>query len=183
MHSMLRAGSRVDAQRSVAEMRPRLEQAVFRVQTYVEQQDIEPPKCFISYARGETGHEPWVERQLATDLQKASVDVVLDRRQNAKIGASVSRFVERIERCDCVLVVGTPLYRSKYENRDSDTGYVAAAEVDMISNRLLGTEAEKESVLPLLWAGAKKASLPPLLHGRVYADFRGIAPISRPRST
>jgi hypothetical protein len=69
-------------------------------------------------------------------------------------------------------VVGTPLYRKKYENKDTATGYVVAAEVDVISNRLLGTEAEKESVLPLLLAGDKRASLPPLLAGRVFADFR-----------
>lgn len=47
-----------------------------------------------------------------------------------------------------------------------------AAEVDLISNRLMGTEAQKESVLPLLLAGEKRLSLPPLLHGRVFADFR-----------
>jgi hypothetical protein len=36
----------------------------------------------------------------------------------------------------------------------------------------VGTEAQKESVLPLLLSGEKTSSLPPLLHGRVYADFR-----------
>ena len=71
-----------------------------------------------------------------------------------------------------MIVVGTPLYRKKYENKDTSTGYVVAAEVDVISNRLLGTEAQKETVLPLLLAGEKTSSLPPLLHGRVHADFR-----------
>jgi len=47
-----------------------------------------------------------------------------------------------------------------------------AAEVDLIANRLIGTEAQKETVLPVLLAGEKTAALPPLLHGRVYADFR-----------
>jgi hypothetical protein len=114
-----------------------------------------------------------VERNLAADLQKAGVHVVLDRWENARVGASVSRFVERIEKCDRVIVVGTPLYRKKYENKDSTAGCVVAAEVDLISNRLMGTEIEKESVLPILLAGEKKTSLPPLLHGRVHADFRG----------
>jgi hypothetical protein len=49
---------------------------------------------------------------------------------------------------------------------------LVAAEVDLINNRLLGTERQKLSVLPVLLAGEKTASLPPLLHGRVYADFR-----------
>lgn len=85
----------------------------------------------------------------------------------------MARSVERIAGCDRVLVVGTPLYRRKYENKDSSTGSIVAAEVDVIANRLLSTEAVKETVLPLLLAGQHpEASLPPLLHGRVYADFR-----------
>lgn len=69
-------------------------------------------------------------------------------------------------------MVGTPLYRRKYENKDTTTGYVVAAEVDLINNRLLGTEPQKESVLPLLLNGEKTESLPPLLQGRVYAELR-----------
>jgi hypothetical protein len=138
----------------------------------VEGQRLKRPECFVSYAWGEREHERWVERSLATDLQKAGIGVVLDRWENERVGGSVARFVERIERCDRVIVVGTPLYRKKYENREAGTGYVVAAEVDVISNRLLGTEEEKESVLPLLLAGDRKSALPPLLHGRVCADFR-----------
>jgi hypothetical protein len=80
--------------------------------------------------------------------------------------------VERIEKSDRIVVVGTPPYRLKYENKDSKTGYVVAAEVDLINNRLLGTEPQKRSVLPLLLDGDEADSLPPLLQRRVYADFR-----------
>jgi len=166
------AAAEVEAQRRTAEQRTRFEQAVFQVRAYVAEQEIKPPECFISYAWGVPEHERWVEKRLATDLQKAGIGVVLDRWHNAQIGASVARFVERIEECDRIVMVGTPLYRRKYENKDSSTGYVVAAEVDMIHNRLLGTEAQKESVLPLLLDGEKTTSLPPLLRGRVYADFR-----------
>jgi hypothetical protein len=125
-----------------------------------------------SYAWGDVQHEHWVERRFATDLQKAGITIVLDRWENARIGASVSRFVERIEKCDGVIVIGTPSYRRKYENSDTKAGYVVAAEVDLISNRMLATESLKETVLPVLLAGEKKSSFPPLLHGRVHADFR-----------
>lgn len=81
-------------------------------------------------------------------------------------------FVARIEKCDRVIVVGTPLYRKKYDNADESAGYVVAAEVELLSNRLLGTEKQKQSVLPLLLAGKKESSLPPLLHSRAFADFR-----------
>jgi hypothetical protein len=142
------------------------------VRTYVAEQRITPPESFISYAWGVPEHERWVEKRLAQDLQKAGIDVVLDRWHNAQIGASVARFVERIEKSDRIVMVGTPLYRRKYENKDESTGYVVAAEVDLINNRLLGTELQKRSVLPLLLDGEETTSLPPLLHRRVYADFR-----------
>jgi hypothetical protein len=162
----------VDSQRRAAEQRTRFEQTVFRVRAYVADQKITPPECFISYAWGVPEHERWVEKRLATDLQKAGVGVVLDRWDNSQIGASVARFIERIEKSDRIVMVGTPLYRRKYENKDTSTGYVVAAEVDLIANRLLGTQTQKASVLPLLLDGEKTASLPPLLQGRVYADFR-----------
>jgi len=162
----------VDSQRRIAEQRTRFEQAVFRLGAYITEQKITPPECFISYAWGNPGHERWVERRLATDLQKAGIEVVLDRWHNAQIGANVARFIDRIEKSDRVIMVGTPDYRRKYENKDTKTGYVVAAEVDLINNRLLGTEAQKASVLPLLLDGDPTAALPPLLHGRVFADFR-----------
>ena len=89
----------VEAQRRIAEQRTRFEQAVFRLHAYIEEQKITPPECFISYAWGVPDHERWVEKRLATDLQKAGIDVVLDRWHNAQIGASVARFIERIEDC------------------------------------------------------------------------------------
>ncbi len=162
----------VEAQRRVADLRSRFEQAVFRVQAYVRQQKIEPPECFISYAWGEDEHERWVEQQLATDLLKAGIVVVLDRWENARIGKSVPRFVERVATCDRVVVVGTPRYRRKYDNDEAMGGFVVAAEGDLIGKRMIGKEAKKESVLPVLLAGSEESSFPPLLHGRVYADFR-----------
>ncbi len=163
---------KVEEQQWFAARRSRFEQAVFRVSSYVEDQNLARPECFISYAWGDKEQERWVERNLATDLQKAGINVVLDQWENARVGASVPRFIERIEKSAQIIVVGTPLYRKKYENKDTSTGYVVAAEVDLISNRLLGTEDQKKTVLPLLLVGEKNVSLPPLLHSRVFADFR-----------
>jgi small GTP-binding protein len=163
--------AKVGIQHRTANERTRFEQALFRVQAYVTEQKIKPPECFISYAWGHKERERWVERSLAMDLQKAGVAVVLDRWENA-VGTSLSRFVERIEKADRIVVVWTPEYRRKYENKDTAAGYVVAAEVDLISNRLLGTEEQKRSVLPVLLVGEKTESFPPLLHSRNYADFR-----------
>jgi hypothetical protein len=162
----------VETQRRVADLRTRFEQAIFRVQAYVKDQGIKVPECFISYAWGEPQHECWVERDLATDLQKAGINVVLDKWENQRIGASVMRFIERIKQCDKVIVVGTPAYRKKYANKEIERGFVVAVEGDLMAPRMLGMEAEKESVLPVLLVGDVKKSFPIWLQSRVYADFR-----------
>jgi small GTP-binding protein len=170
----------METQRRIANLRSRFEQALFRVQTSVKQQGIKPPTCFISYAWGEPQHERWVERELATDLHKAGIDVVLDRWENARIGASIPRFVERVATSDRVVVVGTPSYRQKYDNKDPKLGFVVAAEGDLIGKRMLGTEAKKQSVLPVLLAGTEESSLPPLLQGRVCVPTSAISKPTSP---
>ena len=37
---------------------------------------------------------------------------------------------------------------------------------------MTGTEGRKQTVLPVLLDGTVETALPPLLHGRVYSDFR-----------
>jgi small GTP-binding protein len=162
----------VEANRRAADERSRFEQVLFRLKTYVTEQKLAVPDCFISYAWGDSDQELWVERQLASDLQKAGVSVVLDRWESARIGASVPRFVEKAGKCDRVIVVGTPLYLKKYTNNEPMQGFVLAAEGDQIGKRMIGTEAKRESVLPLLLEGTEETAFPHLLHGRVYADFR-----------
>jgi WD40 repeat protein len=154
-----------------ADARSRFEHVLFRLNAHVTQEHIVPPECFISYAWGEPAHERWVEQDLAIDLTKSGITVILDRWENARIGASVPRFVERAASADRVIVVGTPLYRSKYDNGEPMRGFVVAAEGDLIGKRLIGTEVDKESVLPLLLEGTD-ASFPALLRPRVHADFR-----------
>lgn len=63
-------------------------------------------------------------------------------------------------------------YQEKYENKDESKGYAVSAEGDLITRRMGGTEAHKETVLPVLLAGDENSSFPPLVKGQVYADFR-----------
>lgn len=129
-----------------------------------------PPGCFVSYAWGNPLNERWV-RRLAADLRNAGIAIVLDQRDTA-LGSNVARFIGRIADSEYVVVVGTTSYLQKYENRIAAYGSVVAAEVDLINQRLIGTEQQKTSVLPLLLEGTEFSSLPPLIRGRVYADFR-----------
>jgi len=140
-----RQSADLDTQRRAADQRSRFEQALFRLKTLLASDPAAQPTCSISYAWGNPEHEQWVERELATDLAKAGITVLLDRWENSRIGASVPRFIERVASADTVIVVGTPLYRTKYNNDAPMGGFVVAAEGDLIGHRLTGTEARKQT--------------------------------------
>ena len=125
------------------------------------------PSCFISYAWGEPSHEKWV-LQLAKDLRKADVDMILDRWHGTP-GTNLNRFIERIDAADFVVAVGTPLYLAKYQKKETDA--VVAAEIKLINDRLCNA-SEEESARPLLLDGTPKKSFPALFRGSVSVDFR-----------
>jgi hypothetical protein len=153
-----------------ARRRTAFEAALVRVKAVVRDEKKRAPSCFVSYAWGDAAQERWV-RGLGKDLENARIEVILDRKDNPQIGANIARFISRIKQSDFVVVVGTPLYRRKYENEVSPAGSVAAAEVDLINQRLLGTEEKKATVLPLLLEGDEESSFPPLVCGKVYGSF------------
>lgn len=150
--------------------RTAFESALVRVKAVVRDEKKTAPSCFVSYAWGDERQERWV-RGMSKDMENAGVEVILDRKDNPQLGANVARFVSRIEQSDFVVVVGTPLYRRKYENKISAAGSVVAAEVDLINLRLVGTEEEKASVIPLLLEGNERESFPPFVRGKVYGSF------------
>ena len=163
---------RAELDRRVSILRTKFEMALVQVKALVaaRAKKEKAPSCFISYAWGEYEQEQWVVR-LANDLANAGLDVILDRWENAEIGANIARFISRIKEADEVIVVGTPSYKQKYLNR---YGAVVAAEVDLIHQRLLGTEEQKRTVRPVLLEGDEEDSFPPLMVRRVYADFRRV---------
>jgi small GTP-binding protein len=128
----------------------------------------QPLTVFVSYPWGDQDTEGWVRDRLVPDLEQAGIEVVLDR-ASSRVGGSLTRFVERADAADRILVIATPEYARKYGNQD---GTVVAAEADVISQRLLGTEEQKSTVLPVLLAGTPAESLPPLMRTRIHADFR-----------
>jgi hypothetical protein len=137
----------VTREQALSKMRTTYETALVRVKGFIrDRSDTTVPTCFVSYAWGNTDHERWVLK-LSDDLRHADIDVVLDQWNNSPIGSSVPRFISRIEQSDFIVVVGTPSYRKKYENKLSQYGSVVAAEVDLINVRLTGTEGQKDTIL------------------------------------
>ena len=159
----------VERQTKIADDRTFYETGVARLKSLVRERKI-APSCFISYAWGSGDHERWV-LTLATDLRNAGVDVLLDRWEQ-EIGSSIPRFTVRGSQCDFIAVIGTPLYKEKYENRNEKKGSIVAAEMDLIDQRMTDTEERKKTVLPLLREGDEDISLPAYLVKRVHADFR-----------
>ena len=157
---------------AVAELRTRFEEVIFELSRLAQTEKLTAPTCFVSYAWGNPDHERWVEHRLAMDLEKAGIKVILDRWENSQIGSSIPRFVDLISKADRVLIVGTKAYLRKFENRDPESGTVVAAEMDQVSARLLGSEAKKKTVMPLLLEGTPEEALPPALLTRVRSDFR-----------
>lgn len=143
--------------------------ALTRVKRLVSEKGQAKPSVFISYAWGD--QDDWV-RELARYLKEADVTVIWDRKDNDHTGQSIPRFVERIHAADFALPVCTPTYLQKYLNQVNPAGSVVAAEMDLINHRMIGTDAQKATVLPILREGDEETALPPLLRGRVYNDFR-----------
>ncbi len=163
----------LEREQSSAHGRTQFAKALVWIKGYLrDQADAQPsPSCFISYAWGISEHERWV-KNLAIDILDAGIEVILDDWDNSSFGSSVSRFISKIETVHFIVVVGTPLFKDKYLNKVSATGSVVAAEVDLITQRLIRTEEEKSTVLPVLLDGDDNTSFPPLLRGRAYGDFR-----------
>jgi small GTP-binding protein len=164
----------ITEERSVTQRRTSYETALARVKGLIRDRGsrTRPVSCFVSYAWGDNAHERWVA-QLVGDLLRADIDVVFDQRDSSAIGVDIARFMsDGISRSDFVAVVGTPRYLDKYENLRSEMGTMVAAEVDLVHQRLTASEARKATVLPLLRAGERDAAFPPMMRGKVCADFR-----------
>lgn len=54
----------------------------------------------------------------------------------------MSRFVGHIADCDLVIAVGALIYFEMFKNKKSNAGSVAASEVDLISQWLMGPEVD-----------------------------------------
>jgi hypothetical protein len=142
-----------------------------KIKEFFVRDNTESASCFISYAWGVAQHEAWV-RRLADYLGDAGIDALLDQWDNPDIGQSNEQFLKQIADSEFILVVGTPLYRQKFDGKLSTTGSFVSDEVDLINKRLNATKQERASVLPLLLEGDERNSFPEALQGRVYSDFQ-----------
>jgi hypothetical protein len=125
------------------------------------------PTVFISYSWDNEIHKSWV-RDLATRLRGDGIDIILDQWETAP-GDQLPVFMERaVRNNDYVVVVCTPNYKKRSDNREGGVGY----EGDIMTAEVLINRPHRKFI-PILRHGTWAQAAPSWLSGRYYVDFRG----------
>ncbi len=124
------------------------------------------PNTFVSYSWDDEAHKAWVAT-LSTRLRNDGVNIVLDRWETAP-GDQLPAFMERaVRENEFVLVVCTPRYKEKSDERLGGVGYegdIMTAEVFSSRNR--------RKFIPLLRLGTPENAIPSWLGGTYFVDLR-----------
>lgn len=125
------------------------------------------PKAFISYSWEGDSHKDWV-RELGTQLRADGIETILDQ-WHAVPGDQLPAFMESAVRDnDFVLVICTPRYKARSDNRSGGVGY----EGDVMTAEVYTTQDQRKFI-PVLRAGEWLDSAPSWMKGKYYIDLRG----------
>jgi hypothetical protein len=123
------------------------------------------PTAFVSYSWDDDVHKEWV-KALATRLRRDAVDVRLDQWHSVP-GTQLPHFMEsEIRQNDFVIIVCTPKYKVKSDDRTGGVGYegdIMTAEVFTNQNHL--------KFIPVLARGTWTEASPAWLDGKHYIDL------------
>ena len=141
-------------------------QHISRLRPYIETNNLKStPKVFISYSWDDDSHKLWVA-DLATRLRNDGVETILDQ-WHAVPGDQLPQFMEKeIRDNDYVLIICTPQYRKKFDERIGNVGLegdIMAAEVQTLKNN--------RKFIPILANGKWDKASPSLLKGKYYIDL------------
>ena len=142
------------------------------IQTNIKPQDLELlknkriPKVFISYAWEDERHRQWV-KELANYLMANGIDATLDQ-YDLSLGDRLPKFMEKsISESDFVLIICTPTYKEKSDNRQGGVGY----EGHIISSELVNSKNERKFI-PVIRKGDLSDCMPYILAGKLAIDLR-----------
>ena len=122
-------------------------------------------KVFISYAWESEEHREWV-KALANRLLSDGIDAVLDQ-YDLELGDRLPQFMEKsVRSSDYVLIVCTPTYKQKADERIGGGGY----EGHIISGELFSQRNERKFI-PVLKEGSVKDCIPTFLEGKLAIDL------------
>jgi hypothetical protein len=127
----------------------------------------EMPTAFISYSWDPEPHPSWV-RELSARLRNDGIETILDQ-WHAIPGDNLPLFMEQaIRENDHVIVICTPAYKRKSDDRLGGVGYegdIMTGEAFVLKNR--------RKFIPVLRAGDWASAAPSWLLGSYYVDLRG----------
>ncbi len=126
------------------------------------------PSIFISYSKEDEAHNSWVSK-LADSLGKMGYSVHIDIKDLNKY-KDLTQFMEKsIEKSEVIVVVCTPTYKNKADERIGGVGY----ESRIISYEIYKCAKDKGKIfVPILRKGDSVSSIPNYLKGYEYVDFR-----------
>ena len=123
------------------------------------------PTVFISYAQENPAHIKWVS-DLASRLRKDGIDARIDQWQ-LQLGQELTQFMEEsIRENDFVLIICTPKYKEKSDNRQGGVGY----EGTIITSELFQNK-NKNKFIPILKDGTWESAVPSGLGTRFGVDI------------
>lgn len=131
------------------------------------QDNPDASKCvFISYAWEDEDHKQWV-KMLATRLRGAGINVTLDTWHTAP-GDQLPHFMEKaIRDNEFILIVCTPTYKMKSDQRLGGVGY----EGDIMTGEAVNSQ-NKRKFIPVLRKGEWQTALPSWMGGKYGIDLR-----------
>lgn len=123
------------------------------------------PIVFIHYSWDNESHKKWV-LFLADRLISDGIEVIFDR-YDLKLGSNNNYFMEKIQISDKVILIMTPNYKTKADNRTSGVGY----EYQIITNEFSKNLKDNNKFIPVLRKGSKEDSIPLFLQSFLYLDL------------
>ena len=124
-----------------------------------------PPVAFISYSWDSEQHRTWV-KDLAARLRNNGIDAKIDKWEVAP-GDPLPEFMEqRVRESNYVLIVCTPIYKQKSEERKGGVGY----ESTIITAEVF-TKSNHRKFIPILRSGTRQSAIPSWLTGKSDIDL------------
>ncbi|MDH3890121.1 MAG: toll/interleukin-1 receptor domain-containing protein [candidate division Zixibacteria bacterium] len=122
-------------------------------------------RVFFSYSHDDAEHKAWV-LGAAQDLASRGLEVVLDQ-TDLKPGYDIHRFAEAaVESSRFVLLICTPTYAQKANNRERGVGMETA----LINSEIYAGAEEK--FIALLRKGEYEESIPKYMKSKLFVDVR-----------
>jgi tetratricopeptide (TPR) repeat protein len=130
-------------------------------------------KCFLSYIREKKTKE-FVFDMLKKDLERAGINVCASLDNKKVEGNELIKLEDQIRTSNYVLVMCDPYLKTSYDNYlNKEYQEITAQELQIINEKMLTVES-KGKIIPLLYEGEIKDSMPYMLESLSFLDYRDI---------